>query len=197
MASNISSILDGLYIGNYNSSLDEHILKTFNIHVIVNCTENKEKINKKDLNMKCSNKNTIKNLILCDCFACRDIVYHQIHMSDSYEINNLQFLSEKYINIIDTIDKHVQNNKNILIYCDHGAQRSPAIAALYLILKYNVCVQSAIMFIKNNRQLAFFGKVNYLNTLHHAEQYSLNKQTPTKLNNKLNNDQNNYLNIMN
>jgi protein-tyrosine phosphatase len=46
-----------------------------------------------------------------------------------------------------------------------GQQRSCAVVACYLIKYYNLTPQEAIDFIKLKRPIAFFGNVNFLQTI--------------------------------
>ena len=83
---------------------------------------------------------------------------------DPFESSKLYQLI-KETNILETIHNHIINNKNILVHCSMGAQRSCAVVACYLIKYYNLTSSEAIQYIKTKRPIAFFGQVNFYNTI--------------------------------
>lgn len=160
MTSAISSIIDNIYIGDYDTALNDKLIKKFKIDVIINCTK-REKRTKKD------------------------VIYYQIPIEDPPNGQDLHYLLINYKRIYKFINKQVKKGKNIFIHCIRGSQRAPAIVALYLMLKYKICLQAAIMFIKKNRFIAFFGQVNYLRFLNFIDQ--LIDQNNNQTNNQISN----------
>ena len=91
--------------------------------------------------------------------------YINLPVNDSPdECNNLL----KIINdtqVLEKIHLALHQNKPVLVHCFAGMQRSCAIVACYLIKYHNFTPISAIDFIKNKRPIAFFGNVNFMETL--------------------------------
>lgn len=68
-------------------------------------------------------------------------------------------------NVLEEIDRALKNNKKVLIHCFAGMQRSAAVTACYLIQYHNYNVEDAINFIKSKRRIAFFFKINFIETI--------------------------------
>ena len=68
-------------------------------------------------------------------------------------------------NILDIIKKYISQNKKVLIHCNMGQQRSCAVIACYLIKHHNMNTKTAIEYCKKKRQMAFFGQVNFMDTI--------------------------------
>ena len=56
-------------------------------------------------------------------------------------------------------------NKPVLVHCFAGMQRSCALVACYLVKYNNMTPHDAIDYIKLKRPIAFFGKVNFMETI--------------------------------
>ncbi len=91
--------------------------------------------------------------------------YINLPVNDSPdECNNLL----KMINELGVLEKMhlaLQQNKPVLVHCFVGMQRSCALVACYLIKYHNFTPINAIEFIKFKRPIAFFGRVNFMETL--------------------------------
>lgn len=87
---------------------------------------------------------------------------------DSFEAERLYNILEEQ-NILDTIKKYISQNKNVLIHCNMGQQRSCAVCACYLLkyndLKYSEIGLDVIENIKKKRPMAFFGGINFIDTI--------------------------------
>ena len=68
-------------------------------------------------------------------------------------------------NILNTIHKKVLNKEPVLVHCSAGRQRSCAVVACYLIRFYNMTPLEAVDYIKSKRKVAFFGAINFSNTI--------------------------------
>jgi protein-tyrosine phosphatase len=130
-------IVNYLYLGN-SRSLEYH-----NFDMIVNCTK----------------ENDIPFPIhynpLCIRIPIKD---------EPSEYNKLLTLLNN-TNVLEEIHKNIENKKEVLVHCFMGQQRSCAVVACYLIKYYNLTPQEAIDFIKLKRPIAFFGNVNFLQTI--------------------------------
>ena len=67
--------------------------------------------------------------------------------------------------VLEKIHLALQQNKPVLVHCFAGMQRSCALVACYLIKYNNMTPHEAIEYIKSKRPIAFFGNVNFMNTL--------------------------------
>jgi protein-tyrosine phosphatase len=67
----------------------------------------------------------------------------------------------KASNVLEKIDQYRYNKKDVLIHCQAGAQRSPALVAMYLIKYFKLTPDEAIDYIRSKRPIAFFGHVNF------------------------------------
>ena len=65
-------------------------------------------------------------------------------------------------NILEKI--HI-NVGNVLVHCNAGRQRSCAVVACYLIKYHNMTPENAILYMKSKRREAFFGSINFLETI--------------------------------
>lgn len=59
----------------------------------------------------------------------------------------------------------ITNGSDVLVHCQAGAQRSPAVVACYLIVYHGYTPQNAIDFIKTKRPIAFFWSANLYKAL--------------------------------
>ena len=122
-----------LYLGDFLSSRNISFLKKNNIDTIINCTndlpfQNKIPVNK----LRC---------------GINDIMLNNKKENDLYLLKIKSFLK--------TINSDLTNNKNVLIHCRNGMQRSAVMIAAYLIKYENFNKNKAIQHIKNKRWAAF------------------------------------------
>ena len=122
-----------IYLGDMITSTDAHFLENNNIEVIINCTND----------LPFNNNYKIKN------YRCgiSDLTLNSEKENQLYK--------EKINYFLEIIDKALNNNKNILIHCRNGMQRSAAMVASYLIKYNNLTKDEAIIYIKNKRWIAF------------------------------------------
>jgi len=133
---NCNEIIPFLFLGN-KKALELH---NTNFSMIINCTP--------DIPFPDTCKKSIRLSIKDDPFECQKL-YQLI----------------KETNVLEVIHNHVINNQNTLVHCFMGAQRSCAIVACYLIKYYDLTPNEAIKYIKTKRPIAFFGQVNFYNTI--------------------------------
>ncbi len=123
----ISHIIDNIYLGNFESSINPEYLKKYNIGAIVRII---------DPAMSSSCKNNISS-----------INYHQIELIDHPSENITKHFPEflKFVN---------SNGKtNILIHCLMGISRSPIFTTLVLTNNYNFTISDAIEYIGQKRPI--------------------------------------------
>jgi protein-tyrosine phosphatase len=132
-----SEIIPNLFIGNLYSP---HLLLPDNLGLIVNCT--------KDLPII-----PLTNTI-------------QIPVDDSPDecINFINYIQNT--NVLSKINDCILKNEKVLVHCKAGAQRSCALVAAYLLKYHSIkSVDKVIQFIRNKRNIAFFGHVNFMNAI--------------------------------
>lgn len=121
---NADEIIPRLWLGNHKSALDASFLKKNNINVIINCTKNKCFIDKRQENNKISDNIEMYRIPVNDSLLECDFIIMQAYFKIIVPL-----LLRKY-----TIEQ-----KNILIHCHMGKQRSAIVVAalLKVLLDYN------------------------------------------------------------
>jgi hypothetical protein len=83
---------------------------------------------------------------------------------DSYESLKLYKLFQE-TQVLFEINKYLKEGKKVLVFCNMGVQRSAAVVASYLIKFAKYSLVDAIKYIKAKRPVAFFGDINFMQTL--------------------------------
>jgi hypothetical protein len=129
-------ILPNLFIGN---AVAPNVYG-YRFHTVVNCTPN---------------VNFPPNCKKCIRLSVDD---------DPSEIEHLyQLILET--NTLQNIRNSLEQNEPVLVHCHAGMQRSCAVVACYLIIYHYFTPRTAIKFIKQHRAVAFYGGVNFLETI--------------------------------
>ena len=71
----------------------------------------------------------------------------------------------KDTDILNKIHNTLNKGNKVLVHCNAGRQRSCATVACYLIKYYQLTPIQAVSYIKSKRKEAFFGYVNFYNTI--------------------------------
>jgi len=133
-------ITNNIWLGDQYSALDKDFLIDNNIGLVINVT---------------------KLLSFTDL----DIVKYRIPINDDfYELyyqNILKYFDEAY----NLIEECISQNKQVLIHCRAGMQRSATLAALYLMKKQNISYDKAMKIITSKRYIAFKPFAHFLSTL--------------------------------
>lgn len=128
----------GLFLGNISQLTD--VLPSLNENdVIVNCTRN-------------LNYSTSVKVI-------------RIAVDDDESNESFQIMYNRLLSVVLFMINEISSGKNFYVHCKMGQQRSAAVCAAYLMLKYNMKVDDAINFIKSKKPDAFFFKANFLPVL--------------------------------
>lgn len=132
-----NKITKQLFIGDCVSSTSLDFLKKNNINVIVNCSKNFK---------------FIENI---------DVYKYRVNLHDDMCYSTILLMTE-YLKILSPIlNKHIENNDNILIHCRCGMQRSATILAGLLMLRYRIKKWEAMHIIKAKRFITFLPNANY------------------------------------
>jgi len=132
----VCEILPNLWLGNIRCAKNKVFFDTNTIDIVINCS--------KDIPFY---SNYTKNI--------------RISINDdltSKEINRFYFYLSK---ACDLINENLLNNKNILVHCYAGKQRSAGIIAAYLMKYADMNYNNAIQSIKSKRLIAFSPSVNF------------------------------------
>lgn len=142
----VSEILPGLWLGNEAASQNIDFIKSKNIEIIINCTSeisfisnnlpNSKQLKKYRINLDnpgpvCANKS-----------KCED--------------NNIYKMAMSLPIITDIIHYWYSKNKNILIHCHSGVQRSAAVMAAYLMRFKDMDYNNSINYILKKRNIVFY-----------------------------------------
>ena len=120
-------IIDNLYLGSAFNASHYDTLKKLNIGLIINMT------------------NEISN------YYENEIIYKKYGIYDDNKHSIINYLDLTYDDIITFQTEYPE--KNILIHCFMGASRSASIMAYYLYKKHEYCINDAVIFLKNKREV--------------------------------------------
>ena len=138
----VSEIIPNLYLGN------QHILEdhTDYFDLIINCTP--------DIKIPIHEKydNSITHYIRVPV------------KDDPFEAKKLYDLLNETQALLE-IDKYLKRGQKVLVHCSQGIQRSCAVVACYLIKYKMLNINDSIEYIKIRRPIAFFGDINFLETI--------------------------------
>ena len=140
----MTEILPRLWLGS-DKTLNNDFLKTHNIKFIINCS--------KDIPDNSLNIETIR-----------------VNVDDkpniSHAIDN-KIMLESLPSLVHYIHKFINNNKNVLVHCKAGKQRSACVVCAYIIKYGEVDIDKAVYYIRTKRPIAFTPVVNFLPALQH------------------------------
>lgn len=130
---NANEIIPGIWLGNREASMNSHFLQDKKITAIFNCT--------KDLPFATS--------------SCRKFRIPVDDNLEEEEIRNLELWSVEAM--VKLSNAHREGP--VLVHCFAGMQRSAAIVAMYLIMKFSMDADTAMKYIVKRRPIAFsYGK---------------------------------------
>ena len=134
-------IVPGIWLGNKQAALNDKWLKEKNITVVFNAS--------KDIPFS----PVIKK-------------QYRIPVDDNLEPEEIRNMTLWSHETVYRVIKEENGGNKILIHCFAGMQRSCALVACYLINYHHMTPNEAIDYIKTKRPIAFFGQVNFMETLH-------------------------------
>ena len=141
----IVEIIPNIWISDIKNAHDISFIKSHNIKIIINCSEN----------LKFPNIQNIKQI--------------RIPVSDSQtnkDIDNMNYYLPEICETIYKIVNHPYNTETkILIFCFSGRQRSPTIIAAFFIKYLNINLYQAIKIIQSKLPIAFTPQINFYESL--------------------------------
>lgn len=69
------------------------------------------------------------------------------------------------LSVFRDIDRALENKRIVLVHCNMGQQRSPAVVAGYLMYKHGIHADQAIKLVQDSKKDAFFFQANFHTTL--------------------------------
>ena len=136
--SSANEIITGLWLGNIIDSKNKQFLK--NIDLVVNCS--------KDIPFSLS---TTHNL--------------RVPVEDNLQKTEMINLYKMLPSITLKIHDYLVNNKQVLVHCYAGKQRSAAVIIAYCIRYLNICLEDAIILLKTRRKIVFTPYINFKSSL--------------------------------
>ena len=138
-----TEIIPNLWIGDHNSCCNKDFIENNNIRFIINCSNDIEE-----------NKFNIENI--------------RINVDDkpsvSHNVDN-EIMFNSLDSTVEYIHKCLFTNKNVLVHCKAGKQRSATIVAAYLIKYGEIDIDKAVYYIRTERPVAFEPMINFLPAL--------------------------------
>jgi protein-tyrosine phosphatase len=107
----------------------------------------------------------IKYTLLTDKKISPNQIYINLPVHDSPDECDTLLSLIKESCVLEKIHLALQENKPVLVHCFVGMQRSCALVACYLIKYHTMTPDEAIDYIKCKRPIAFFGRVNFMETI--------------------------------
>jgi len=98
-------------------------------------------------------------------FKCPKTVYMRLPVRDNLEASQMTRLLALLPAAVAAIDAHLNAGNTVLVHCMMGMQRSAAVAAAYLMWKFQLTAAQAVEFVRKRRSVAFFWSVNFQPTL--------------------------------
>jgi hypothetical protein len=162
MIDDYNIIVPNLYLGNFKMASNIEFLNKNNIKGIVNCT---------------------KDIPFDKYFNDKDKL--RISITDSKEPDNINLFKENIINSIEFIDTCLEENKPVYVHCYYGLMRSATVVAAYLIKKYKIPKDLAIILVKEQRPRALSSIYNFNEILTYVEnKYKIKNKNKNKIKNE-------------
>ena len=133
-----NEILSGLWLGNIVDAGNRSFINSLDI--VINCS--------KDINFLSKNTKNIR-----------------IPVDDNLEEVEIKNLLKFLPKITGFIHSALKKNKNILVHCHAGKQRSASVVAAYLIRYLDISLEKAILLIRTKRDIIFTPCINFKSSL--------------------------------
>ncbi len=146
----VCEILPNLWLGNIKIAQNLKFYEDNKINCVINCSKDIPFYNNNCINIR-------------------------IAVHDNLEEKEIEKLYTYFDKSADLINKLLLENKNILIHCYAGKQRSASIVSVYLMKYANINLYNSILLIKTKRQVAFTPGINFKTSLIKYEKDLKNK----------------------
>jgi protein-tyrosine phosphatase len=135
----VHEILDGLYLGDYSSSLDKHLIKNEIKCVISMVGRNPDVRNYVSYTEEEEHKTKLTDI---------ERIYYDIDDVETVDI------SKYFTEIHEKIDQQLHQKKNVLIHCIAGVSRSTTIVISYIMKTKKMSFKDAFLFVESKRYVA-------------------------------------------
>ena len=134
-------IFQNLYLGNEDDSKD-----SYKYDVIINCTKELPFCSEKTENIR-------------------------IAVVDNGNPKEINLMTQLAPDVLNRAIICLNNGKKVLVHCKAGQQRSATIVACICLYKFpNMETHEAINYVKTREPIAFFGGINFLETINAVKQ---------------------------
>lgn len=133
-----NEILSGLWLGNIVDAKNKEFINS--LDMVINCS--------KDIPFLSKNTKNIR-----------------IPVDDNLEEKEIKNLFKFLPKVTSYIHSALNNNKNILVHCYAGKQRSASVIVAYLIRYLNISLEKAILLVKSKRIIIFTPCINFKRAL--------------------------------
>ena len=89
----------------------------------------------------------------------------RIPINDDPDESHRMLKYMKDTSVLEQIHWAIRHQKNVLVHCRMGSQRSCALIACYLIKYCNTTVSDAMDHVRSRRPMAFFGGANFIQAI--------------------------------
>lgn len=168
-----SEIIPGIWIGSETSSQDWEFINTHNIGAILNITPDIPNRFISNAIPEEFNSDSEDHDPEEEYEDVNHIEYLRANIDDSLQDDDIQLMSLYLPHLVSFVHmQHYLKERNVLIHCHAGIQRSPTVVAAYLMKYYNKTYNEATKFIYSKRSIAFNDgfSVNFKKSLKEYEQ---------------------------
>ena len=137
---NVCEILPNLWLGNMKIAQTSSFFIEHDINCVINCSKDIPFYNDK----------------------CKNV---RISVHDNLERQEIAKLYEYFDSSADFIHEQLSNNRNILVHCYAGIQRSASIILAYLIKYSSITLKNGVNLIQSKRSQAFTPGINFISSL--------------------------------
>lgn len=143
-------IIPNLWLGNIKIAKNNNFFENFNIDCVINCT--------KDIPFYSNYTTNIR-----------------ISVDDNLLSSEIEKMYQYLDKSSDLIYKYLNDDKNILVHCYAGKQRSACVIAAFLIKYSNMSLNDVITSIRSKRLISFTPSINFLKALKNFQKNIVNK----------------------
>lgn len=142
----MSEIVDGLFIGDADDSMNARVLWNRNVRCIVNCSNHEKHIFK-------SSRQPWR------------LEYYRVGINDDLKDRSVRNMITLLPDAVAKIHSHLSQGHAVLVHCQLGRQRSACVVAAYLIKFLHYTPETAVVLIRKKRPGAFTPFVNFRGAL--------------------------------